>query len=55
MNKESASFDQWFEVLCMALSEKSVYFTDEGSVKDWYDEGRDAFDAADEIELEYEG
>lgn len=54
MTKDDADFDTWFSALCGRVKEKSgVTFRDEDSVRDDYEQGKGAFDVADEIADEY--
>lgn len=54
MTKDDADFDTWFSALCGRIEEKAgTSFNDEDSVRGDYDQGRDAFDVADEIAAEY--
>lgn len=54
MTKSDIDFDGWFDVVVMRVEEKSgVAFNDADSVREDYDDGRNAFDVADEIADEY--
>jgi hypothetical protein len=53
--KNDFSFDEWFENLKMhVLDRAGVEFTDQDSVKDDYENGKDLFDVVDEIAAEYD-
>lgn len=54
MDKSTHDFDTWFEtVACVVLEKTGVEFRDEDSVRFEYEEGKSAFDVADEITAEY--
>lgn len=52
--KHDMSFDNWFSVVVVLVLEGSgVDFSDEDSVRQDYESGKDAHDVADEIIAEY--
>ena len=54
MTNETHSFEDWFDLLQMQLSDRGVSFMDAGAVRADYDNGRDLHDVVDEIAAEYE-
>ncbi len=54
MTSTDADFDTWLDTLSVAVLDKTgIEFRDADSVRADYQAGRDAFDVADEIALEY--
>ena len=55
MTNEEFDFDTWFNTLAMlVLDVAGVEFTDQDSVRNDFDTGRNVHDVADEIIAEYE-
>lgn len=56
MTNEEFDFDTWFSTLTMlVLDGAGVDFTDQDSVRNDFETGRNVHDVADEIIAEYEG
>lgn len=54
MTKDTHDFETWYETLQLQVAERTgVKFTDEDSVTDDYENGRNVFDVIDEIAAEY--
>ena len=54
MTNNDADFDSWFDALAGSVLDKTgVTFRCMDSVREDYDQGRNAFDVADEIAAEY--
>jgi hypothetical protein len=55
MTNDDYTFSEWFDILKINVLEKTgVNFTDEESVIDDYEQGRDVYDVIDEIVEEYD-
>lgn len=51
---EGIDFDSWFDVVKQSVMDQSgIVFRDADSVREDYDEDKDAYDVADEIVEEY--
>lgn len=53
MNIDTHDFDTWFSTLQNALLDDGIDFTDEDSVREDFERGKDVFDVIDEIKEEY--
>lgn len=54
MTKNEVDFESWFDTLRLDVGERTgVNFTDQDSVRDDYEQGRDVHEVADEIVDEY--
>ncbi len=53
MDKNDVSFDDWFDLLVMRLSDQGINFSDPEAVRDDYDNGKSLFDVINEIMDEY--
>lgn len=54
MTNEDFDFEKWFDNLSLAVLDRcGIDFTDEESVREDYNRGRNLYDVADEISAEY--
>ncbi len=53
MTKNETGFESWFDYMKNYLAESGIDFRDEDAVREDYESGKDFYDVADEIKLEY--
>ena len=53
MTKNEIDFESWFDALCCTLLDRDIDFKDADSVREDFTQGKDLFEVADEIALEY--
>lgn len=53
MTKDDRSFDEWFELLQLNLSDLGVKFEDVDAVRGDYEDGKSMYDVLDDIKAEY--
>ncbi|UCR75525.1 hypothetical protein PP742_gp41 [Alcaligenes phage vB_Af_QDWS595] len=53
MNNRTHVFDTWFSTLQNALLDEGIDFSDEDSVREDFEKGKNVFEVVDEIKEEY--
>ena len=53
MTKDDKSFDEWFNLLQLNLSDAGIEFHDADSVRGDYDDGKSMYDVLEDIKAEY--
>ena len=53
MTKNDMSFDEWFDLLQLNLSDAGINFEDADSVRGDYEDGKSMYDVLDDIKDEY--